>query len=160
MSSGVPSHPALGSPHTQGSLSRSDGERPTPNEKKKEKGMKRGGNRFEPYASPAKRYRAFITNIPFDVKWQSLKDLVKEKGKVQLGGPGCPVALAAAQPLQRPQEFGKALPEASLGVAQARCLAAFQGTPPVEPLARSCWSLIPGSAVFSLGIQPQACSRF
>uniref|UniRef100_U3JEA1 Heteroous nuclear ribonucleoprotein M n=2 Tax=Ficedula albicollis TaxID=59894 RepID=U3JEA1_FICAL len=60
-------------------LSCSEGERPTPNEKKKEKGMKRGGNRFEPYASPARRYRAFITNIPFDVKWQSLKDLVKEK---------------------------------------------------------------------------------
>ncbi|NXN84228.1 HNRPM protein, partial [Bombycilla garrulus] len=57
----------------------SEGERPVPNEKKKEKGMKRAGNRFEPYASPAKRYRAFITNIPFDVKWQSLKDLVKEK---------------------------------------------------------------------------------
>uniref|UniRef100_A0A674GHZ5 Heterogeneous nuclear ribonucleoprotein M n=1 Tax=Taeniopygia guttata TaxID=59729 RepID=A0A674GHZ5_TAEGU len=58
---------------------KSEGERPTPNEKKKEKGMKRGGNRFEPYTNPAKRYRAFITNIPFDVKWQSLKDLVKEK---------------------------------------------------------------------------------
>ncbi|XP_066061876.1 heterogeneous nuclear ribonucleoprotein M-like [Chamaea fasciata] len=58
---------------------KSEGERPAPSEKKKEKGLKRGGNRFEPYASPAKRYRAFITNIPFDVKWQSLKDLVKEK---------------------------------------------------------------------------------
>ncbi|NXD31512.1 HNRPM protein, partial [Spelaeornis formosus] len=58
---------------------KSEAERPAPNEKKKEKGMKRGGNRFEPYANPAKRYRAFITNIPFDVKWQSLKDLVKEK---------------------------------------------------------------------------------
>ena len=45
-----------------------------------EKNIKRGGNRFEPYANPTKRYRAFITNIPFDVKWQSLKDLVKEKG--------------------------------------------------------------------------------
>uniref|UniRef100_G3UAH4 Heterogeneous nuclear ribonucleoprotein M n=1 Tax=Loxodonta africana TaxID=9785 RepID=G3UAH4_LOXAF len=45
----------------------------------KEKSMKRGGNRFEPYSNPTKRYRAFITNIPFDVKWQSLKDLVKEK---------------------------------------------------------------------------------
>ncbi|KAK2109245.1 hypothetical protein P7K49_014410 [Saguinus oedipus] len=43
----------------------------------------RGGNHFEPYANPTKRYRAFLTNIPFDVKWQSLKDLVKEKvGKV------------------------------------------------------------------------------
>ncbi|NXG14188.1 HNRPM protein, partial [Grallaria varia] len=58
---------------------KSEGERPTPNEKRKEKGVKRGGNRFEPYANPARRYRAFITNIPFDVKWQSLKDLVKEK---------------------------------------------------------------------------------
>uniref|UniRef100_A0A8C9UF64 Heteroous nuclear ribonucleoprotein M n=1 Tax=Serinus canaria TaxID=9135 RepID=A0A8C9UF64_SERCA len=64
---------------SQGFSPCSEGERPTPNEKKKEKGMKRGGNRFEPYANPAKRYRAFITNIPFDVKWQSLKDLVKEK---------------------------------------------------------------------------------
>ncbi|XP_064031278.1 heterogeneous nuclear ribonucleoprotein M-like [Pogoniulus pusillus] len=58
---------------------KSDGERPSQNEKRKEKSVKRGGNRFEPYANPAKRYRAFITNIPFDVKWQSLKDLVKEK---------------------------------------------------------------------------------
>ncbi|XP_004644981.1 heterogeneous nuclear ribonucleoprotein M [Octodon degus] len=55
-----------------------EGERPQ-NEKRKEKNIKRGGNRFEPYANPTKRYRAFITNIPFDVKWQSLKDLVKEK---------------------------------------------------------------------------------
>ncbi|NXU55309.1 HNRPM protein, partial [Turnix velox] len=57
----------------------SESERPSQNEKRKEKGVKRGGNRFEPYANPSKRYRAFITNIPFDVKWQSLKDLVKEK---------------------------------------------------------------------------------
>ncbi|KYO34494.1 heterogeneous nuclear ribonucleoprotein M [Alligator mississippiensis] len=57
----------------------SEGERPSQNEKRKEKSVKRGGNRFEPYTNPAKRYRAFITNIPFDVKWQSLKDLVKEK---------------------------------------------------------------------------------
>lgn len=39
----------------------------------------RGGNRFESYANPTKRYRASITNIPFGVKWQSLKDLVKGK---------------------------------------------------------------------------------
>uniref|UniRef100_U3IRL0 Heteroous nuclear ribonucleoprotein M n=1 Tax=Anas platyrhynchos platyrhynchos TaxID=8840 RepID=U3IRL0_ANAPP len=56
-----------------------ENERPTQSEKRKEKSVKRGGNRFEPYANPARRYRAFITNIPFDVKWQSLKDLVKEK---------------------------------------------------------------------------------
>ncbi|XP_030396581.1 heterogeneous nuclear ribonucleoprotein M isoform X2 [Gopherus evgoodei] len=58
---------------------KSEGERPSQNEKRKEKSVKRGGNRFEPYANPTKRYRAFITNIPFDVKWQSLKDLVKER---------------------------------------------------------------------------------
>uniref|UniRef100_K7FXY3 Heterogeneous nuclear ribonucleoprotein M n=1 Tax=Pelodiscus sinensis TaxID=13735 RepID=K7FXY3_PELSI len=57
----------------------SEGERSSQNEKRKEKSVKRGGNRFEPYSNPSKRYRAFITNIPFDVKWQSLKDLVKEK---------------------------------------------------------------------------------
>ncbi|XP_040846328.1 heterogeneous nuclear ribonucleoprotein M isoform X2 [Ochotona curzoniae] len=59
---------------------KSEGERPAAaNEKRKEKPMRRGGNRFEPYGNPSRRYRAFITNIPFDVKWQSLKDLVKEK---------------------------------------------------------------------------------
>ncbi|XP_030149160.1 heterogeneous nuclear ribonucleoprotein M isoform X4 [Leopardus geoffroyi] len=73
--SGTPGVPSgNGAPGPKG-----EGERPTQNEKRKEKNIKRGGNRFEPYANPTKRYRAFITNIPFDVKWQSLKDLVKEK---------------------------------------------------------------------------------
>ncbi|XP_029774214.1 heterogeneous nuclear ribonucleoprotein M isoform X5 [Suricata suricatta] len=73
--SGAPGVPSgNGAPGPKG-----EGERPTQNEKRKEKNIKRGGNRFEPYANPTKRYRAFITNIPFDVKWQSLKDLVKEK---------------------------------------------------------------------------------
>lgn len=56
-----------------------EGKQPAQNEKRKEKNIKRGGNRFEPYANPTKRYRAFITNIPFDARWQSHKDLVKEK---------------------------------------------------------------------------------
>ncbi|XP_036027081.1 heterogeneous nuclear ribonucleoprotein M isoform X1 [Onychomys torridus] len=73
--SGAPCVPSgNGAPGPKG-----EGERPTQNEKRKEKNLKRGGNRFEPYTNPTKRYRAFITNIPFDVKWQSLKDLVKEK---------------------------------------------------------------------------------
>ncbi|GAB5567632.1 heterogeneous nuclear ribonucleoprotein M isoform X1 [Prionailurus iriomotensis] len=77
--SGTPGVPSgNGAPGPKG-----EGERPTQNEKRKEKNIKRGGNRFEPYANPTKRYRAFITNIPFDVKWQSLKDLVKEKGVVE-----------------------------------------------------------------------------
>uniref|UniRef100_A0A8W4FMA7 Heteroous nuclear ribonucleoprotein M n=1 Tax=Sus scrofa TaxID=9823 RepID=A0A8W4FMA7_PIG len=76
--SGAPGVPTgNGAPGPKG-----EGERPAQNEKRKEKNIKRGGNRFEPYANPTKRYRAFITNIPFDVKWQSLKDLVKEKGNV------------------------------------------------------------------------------
>uniref|UniRef100_A0A2K6PP19 HnRNP M nuclear localisation signal domain-containing protein n=1 Tax=Rhinopithecus roxellana TaxID=61622 RepID=A0A2K6PP19_RHIRO len=73
--SGAPGVPSgNGAPGPKG-----EGERPAQNGKRKEKNIKRGGNRFEPYANPTKRYRAFITNIPFDVKWQSLKDLVKEK---------------------------------------------------------------------------------
>uniref|UniRef100_A0A8W4FEF5 Heteroous nuclear ribonucleoprotein M n=1 Tax=Sus scrofa TaxID=9823 RepID=A0A8W4FEF5_PIG len=70
--SGAPGVPTgNGAPGPKG-----EGERPAQNEKRKEKNIKRGGNRFEPYANPTKRYRAFITNIPFDVKWQSLKDLL------------------------------------------------------------------------------------
>ncbi|CAK7305662.1 Heterogeneous nuclear ribonucleoprotein M [Vulpes lagopus] len=73
--SGAPGVPSgNGAPGPKG-----EGERPTQNEKRKEKNIKRGGNRFEPYANPTKRYSAFFTNIPFDVKWQSLKDLVKGK---------------------------------------------------------------------------------
>ncbi|XP_062816759.1 heterogeneous nuclear ribonucleoprotein M-like [Anolis carolinensis] len=66
-----------------GDMPKSDGDRdrPHPSEKRKDKSAKRGGggSRFQPYGNPSKRYRAFITNIPFDVKWQFLKDLVKEK---------------------------------------------------------------------------------
>ncbi|KAM7327243.1 hypothetical protein ACRRTK_013610 [Alexandromys fortis] len=52
---------------------------PTQNENSKEKDIKRGDNSFKPCANPTKRYRTFITNIPVDVKWQSLNNLVKDK---------------------------------------------------------------------------------
>lgn len=55
------------------------GPRPTQNENSKEKDIQRGDNRFKLCANPTKRYRAFITNIPVDVKWQSLNNLVKDK---------------------------------------------------------------------------------
>ncbi|XP_051495762.1 heterogeneous nuclear ribonucleoprotein M-like [Apus apus] len=77
--SAAPPPPPNGTGSAGDAPPKSESERPSQNEKRKEKSVKRGGNRFEPYANPAKRYRAFITNIPFDVKWQSLKDLVKEK---------------------------------------------------------------------------------
>ncbi|XP_060797338.1 heterogeneous nuclear ribonucleoprotein M [Neoarius graeffei] len=48
-------------------------------ESRKERSSKRGGGRYEPYANPSKRYRVFVSNIPYDVKWQALKDLMKEK---------------------------------------------------------------------------------
>ncbi|NWU82736.1 HNRPM protein, partial [Onychorhynchus coronatus] len=109
----------------------SEGERPAQNEKRKEKGVKRGGNRFEPYANPARRYRAFITNIPFDVKWQSLKDLVKEKvGEVtyvellmdaegksrrpfQLAAGSFPLGMPSTSPFPRDAErgFSRLLPQ-------------------------------------------------
>ncbi|KAJ7993113.1 hypothetical protein DPEC_G00269050 [Dallia pectoralis] len=47
---------------------------------RKERPLRRGGiSRFEPYGNPTKRYRVFVSNIPYDVKWQALKDLMKEK---------------------------------------------------------------------------------
>ncbi|KAG7272122.1 hypothetical protein CRUP_021982 [Coryphaenoides rupestris] len=48
---------------------------------RKERPQKRGGGggRFEPYGNVNKRYRVFVSNIPYDVKWQALKDLMKEK---------------------------------------------------------------------------------
>lgn len=55
-----------------------------PNPSRKERPQKRGGGggRYEPYGNVHKRYRVFVSNIPYDVKWQALKDLMKEKGKV------------------------------------------------------------------------------
>lgn len=54
-----------------------------PNSSRKERPQKRGGGgRYEPYGNVNKRYRVFVSNIPYDVKWQALKDLMKEKGKV------------------------------------------------------------------------------
>ena len=54
---------------------------------RKERPQKRGGGgRFEPYGNVNKRYRVFVSNIPYDVKWQALKDLMKEKGRVSGDG--------------------------------------------------------------------------
>ncbi|TNM88013.1 hypothetical protein fugu_006234 [Takifugu bimaculatus] len=51
-----------------------------PNPNRKERPQKRGGGaRYEPYGNVHKRYRVFVSNIPYDVKWQALKDLMKEK---------------------------------------------------------------------------------
>ncbi|CAG08037.1 unnamed protein product, partial [Tetraodon nigroviridis] len=52
------------------------------NPSRKERPQKRGGGggRYEPYGNVHKRYRVFVSNIPYDVKWQALKDLMKEKG--------------------------------------------------------------------------------
>lgn len=61
------------------------------NASRKERPQKRGGGgRYEPYGNANKRYRVFVSNIPYDVKWQALKDLMKEKGKVSgLGVDSC-----------------------------------------------------------------------
>ncbi|XP_041060056.1 heterogeneous nuclear ribonucleoprotein M-like isoform X3 [Carcharodon carcharias] len=50
------------------------------NDKLKEKSNKRGGNRFEPYSTNRNaRFRVFVSNIPFEMKWQTLKDIMREK---------------------------------------------------------------------------------
>lgn len=51
-------------------------------------------NRFHPYAKEKSagtgekkainRNRVFISNIPYDMKWQSIKDLMREKGNLDL----------------------------------------------------------------------------
>uniref|UniRef100_A0A8C6DK77 Uncharacterized protein n=1 Tax=Moschus moschiferus TaxID=68415 RepID=A0A8C6DK77_MOSMO len=56
-----------------------EGKQPALNEKRKEKNIKREAVAFSHMPIQLKD-RAFITDIPFDVKWQSHKDLVKEKG--------------------------------------------------------------------------------
>lgn len=58
-----------------------------PNPSRKERPQKRGGGgRYEPYGNTNRRYRVFVSNIPYDVKWQALKDLMKEKGKMPVKG--------------------------------------------------------------------------
>ncbi|TNM90870.1 hypothetical protein fugu_003159 [Takifugu bimaculatus] len=53
--------------------------------KEKSTGNRRGG-RYHPYKDkhggekkPAHRNRVFISNIPYDMKWQAIKDLMREK---------------------------------------------------------------------------------
>lgn len=58
--------------------------------KEKSAGNKKG-NRFHPYSKDKNsstgekkgpnRNRVFISNIPYDMKWQAIKDLMREKGK-------------------------------------------------------------------------------
>uniref|UniRef100_A0A3B4YJ04 Myelin expression factor 2 n=1 Tax=Seriola lalandi dorsalis TaxID=1841481 RepID=A0A3B4YJ04_SERLL len=53
--------------------------------KEKSSGSRRG-NRYHPYKDKhggekkgAHRNRVFISNIPYDMKWQAIKDLMREK---------------------------------------------------------------------------------
>lgn len=59
--------------------------------KEKSSGGRRG-HRYHPYKDKhggekkaAHRNRVFISNIPYDMKWQAIKDLMREKGNVLLG---------------------------------------------------------------------------
>uniref|UniRef100_A0A8C6WND6 Myelin expression factor 2 n=1 Tax=Neogobius melanostomus TaxID=47308 RepID=A0A8C6WND6_9GOBI len=50
----------------------------------------RRGNRFHPYNNKqdrkaGQRNRVFISNIPYDMKWQAIKDLMREKGNLYSG---------------------------------------------------------------------------
>lgn len=47
----------------------------------------RRGNRFHPYNNKqdrkaGQRNRVFISNIPYEMKWQAIKDLMREKGNL------------------------------------------------------------------------------
>lgn len=60
--------------------------------KEKSSGSRRGG-RFHPYKDKhggekkgGHRNRVFISNIPYDMKWQAIKDLMREKGNLPSHG--------------------------------------------------------------------------
>lgn len=68
--------------------------------KEKSSGSRRG-NRYHPYKDKhggekkgAHRNRVFISNIPYDMKWQAIKDLMREKGNVSSDGDGLPFSLS------------------------------------------------------------------
>lgn len=69
--------------------------------KEKSSGGRRG-NRYHPYKDKhggdkkaSHRNRVFISNIPYDMKWQSIKDLMREKGKAHSDGDAvAPLSLA------------------------------------------------------------------
>lgn len=63
-------------------------------ESKEKSSVSRRGNRFHPYKDKlggvgdkksVHRNRVFISNIPYDMKWQSIKDLMREKGNFSRG---------------------------------------------------------------------------
>lgn len=63
-------------------------------EGKEKSSTSRRGNRYHPYKDKhggggekkgAHRNRVFISNIPYDMKWQAIKDLMREKGNVPSG---------------------------------------------------------------------------
>lgn len=63
----------------------------------------RRGNRYHPYKDKhggekrgAHRNRVFISNIPYDMKWQAIKDLMREKGNVFSGGLVFPLSVSSA----------------------------------------------------------------
>uniref|UniRef100_A0A3P9IIA5 Myelin expression factor 2 n=1 Tax=Oryzias latipes TaxID=8090 RepID=A0A3P9IIA5_ORYLA len=56
------------------------------NDAKEKSGSRRGGARYHPYKDKhggekksSHRNRVFISNIPYDMKWQAIKDLMREK---------------------------------------------------------------------------------
>lgn len=71
-------------------------EKKPPKEKqdgKEKSSASRRGNRYHPYKDKhggekkgAHRNRVFISNIPYDMKWQAIKDLMREKGNVPVTG--------------------------------------------------------------------------
>lgn len=67
--------------------------------KEKSSGGRRG-SRYHPYKEKhggekkgAHRNRVFISNIPYDMKWQAIKDLMREKGNVPIDGGGVSLSL-------------------------------------------------------------------
>ena len=81
---------------------------PKENQEGKEKtSVSRRGSRYHPYKEKhssgerekktAHRNRVFISNIPYDMKWQAIKDLMREKGKVPGDGMSPLLSISSAE---------------------------------------------------------------
>lgn len=71
---------------------KTEGENNADNEKQDgtDRSGNRRGNRYHPYTNKqdkkaGQRNRVFISNIPYDMKWQAIKDLMREKGNLYGG---------------------------------------------------------------------------
>lgn len=115
--------------------------------KEKSSGSRRG-NRYHPYKDKhggekkgAHRNRVFISNIPYDMKWQAIKDLMREKGNVPSDGDGVPPFSLSLQLIRRTWPLFCLLPDGTSASSTSHLVCSFLWTHLVQIL-RNQYSVI------------------